>query len=303
MKQTLVKITNIRVIGFFKKIRYIFKVNYLHRYVMFSLFVFSLPLLCSAQVEYIKATEQKARLNFNIEKLDIEYIIASLNEDYSKKDLISNESQKAYLELQKFKEIYPDRYFSEIGPEKIIHVQQIEADFRTKHRNEIYNWEKIKRLSNKFNDITIQFEEVSNAIQTKSDIIPNIIYITKSDADFWRNESSCMTNLIKIRAQLTSSDISQKSFKAVNSNSMKEYEDIIRSFDTAIENFIKISYEYPILQNNDKFKNLKSQLIQNKSKIVTEQKKYNEMIRSYKVLTDELKPEYNFTIKPLFSIN
>lgn len=302
MKSIPVKITNMKVIGFSNKKQDNLKVNFLHKYVFIYLFVFSLPMLSSAQEEYIKATEQKAKLNFNIEKLKIEYIIASLNEDKSKQDFIMNESQKAYLELERFKEIYPDRYFSEIGPEKIIRVQQIEADFKTKHRAEIYKWEKIKNLENKFNDICIQWGKIENALQRKNDIIPNLIYATKSDADFWGAERSSITNMIQIRYQVTTSVIYQKSFKSVNSNTLKEYQDLIRSLDTAIENFIGISSKYPLLRNNDDFKNWKSQFIDNKTKIVTEQKRYNEMIRSYKVLIEELKPEYNFTIKPLFLV-
>jgi len=278
------------------------KINLLHKYLILCLLGTSLPFFCSAQEDYKKVTEQRAMLNLNLERIEIKRVIANLFENESNNNLIQNELSKANLALMTFNENYPDRYFSELGPEKSIQVKQIEADFRTNHRTEIYKWEMIKTLENKYNEILGQWINIENTIQKRSDIIPNLIVSIRNDEVFLANEQSSIGNIIEIRSRITMTEISKHSFYAVNSNNLKIYQEIIRSLDTATESLIIIANKSSIIRNNSDFQNWKSQYIKNVTDMNNEGKKYNLLVGSYKLLADKLRPEYNFPIKPLFFV-
>lgn len=298
METKFCKSTSLNIIGYtFSKL----KMAHISKYVLLCLLSISLPSFSYAQEDYEKITEKKAQLEFNLKQIENEKKIAILLEDDRKYNMI--ESGKAYMELMEFRKLYPDRYFTELGPEKTIHAQQIEADFKTKHRAEIYKWDNIKIIERKYNDIIFQWVSVGNALQKKSDLIPNLISATKCDVNFWDYEKSSFSKMIEIRAKITSSDIFSKSFKSLNDSSLKTYQDLVNSFDIAFENFLEVTNKYPILQKNNDFQNWKSQFIENKKNIVTEERKYNEMIYSYKNLINQLCPELNLPIKPQFKIN
>lgn len=256
-----------------------------------------------AQEEYERAAEQRSEWTFKFQQLETELRIADLIGDDTMKESINKEYKKLEPEVIKFMEKYPLRYFQEIGPEKIIRVEQIEADVKTKHRNEIYRMEKIDSLLNSYENIKKQLGKVAGAYQRKYDIIVNIISATKSDPTFWEKERQCIENIINLRAEVSSNNAVYEVLDSFDSNSLIKFQEIHRLLDSAVENLKKKSYQYSALRNNDNFKNWYAQFNSSKENIINKQIEYNELYNSFILSVKKILPEYKFISRPLFSLD
>ncbi len=143
------------------------------------------------------------------------------------------------------------------------------------------------RLVQKDEACVTQWAQVENVYQRRSDLIPNIVATVKGEANF---EQETLTKVIEARASATQVKIDPSN---MTEEDLKRFDQAQNTLGGALSRLLMISENYPNLQANQAFRDLRVQLEGSENRIAVERKKFIEAVQDYN--TFRRKFPYNIT--------
>jgi LemA protein len=123
-----------------------------------------------------------------------------------------------------------------------------------------------------------QWANVQSAYQRRLDLIPNLVSTVKGEANF---EQETLTKVVEARASATQMklDVSK-----ATPEQMIQWQQAQGQLGAALGRLISISENYPNLQANQGFRELRDQLEGTENRINTERNRFNEVVAEYNTL-------------------
>lgn len=125
-----------------------------------------------------------------------------------------------------------------------------------------------------------KWAQVENAYQRRFDLIPNIVASVQGEADFEKstltevvNARSRMGGVVKVDENMLSDEVA-----------MKRFQESQASLGGALQRLLMVTENYPTLQSNKGFQDLRVQLEGSENRIAVERKRYNEVVKDYNTL-------------------
>ncbi|MFL5752501.1 MAG: LemA family protein [Bacteroidia bacterium] len=122
-----------------------------------------------------------------------------------------------------------------------------------------------------------QWQQVENQYQRRLDLIPNIVASVQGQADF---EKSTLEAVINARASATQVKLDVNN---LDEASIQKYKQVQGELSSALSRLLVVSENYPNLQANQGFSELRTQLEGTENRISNERMKYNEAVKQYNV--------------------
>lgn len=123
-----------------------------------------------------------------------------------------------------------------------------------------------------------QWANVQSAYQRRLDLIPNLVSTVKGEANF---EQETLTKVVEARASATQMKIDASS---ASPEQMMQWQQAQGQLGAALGRLLSISENYPNLQSNQGFRDLRDQLEGTENRINTERNRFNEMVADYNTL-------------------
>ena len=123
-----------------------------------------------------------------------------------------------------------------------------------------------------------QWGNVQSAYQRRMDLIPNIVSTVKGEANF---EQETLTKVVEARASATQMKIDPSN---ATPEQMMQWQQAQGQLGAALGRLISISENYPNLQANQGFRDLRDQLEGTENRINTERNRFNEVVSDYNTL-------------------
>lgn len=123
-----------------------------------------------------------------------------------------------------------------------------------------------------------QWANVQSAYQRRMDLIPNLVAAVKGEANF---EQETLTKVVEARASATKMTIDPSN---ATPEQMMQWQQAQGQLGAALGRLISISENYPNLQSNQGFRELRDQLEGTENRINTERNRFNESVADYNTL-------------------
>lgn len=123
-----------------------------------------------------------------------------------------------------------------------------------------------------------QWGNVQSAYQRRMDLIPNLVSTVKGEANF---EQETLTKVVEARASATQMKIDPSN---ATPEQMMQWQQAQGQLGAALGRLISISENYPNLQANQGFRDLRDQLEGTENRINTERNRFNEVVADYNTL-------------------
>ncbi|MBE2246826.1 MAG: LemA family protein [Candidatus Competibacteraceae bacterium] len=132
-----------------------------------------------------------------------------------------------------------------------------------------------------------QWAQVENVYQRRSDLIPNIVATVKGEANF---EQETLTKVIEARASATQVKIDPSNMTEAD---LKRFDEAQNTLGGTLSRLLMVTENYPTLQANQAFRDLRVELEGSENRISVERKKFIESVQDYN--TFRRKFPYNIT--------
>jgi LemA protein len=117
--------------------------------------------------------------------------------------------------------------------------------------------------------VTAQWQQVENQYQRRMDLIPNIVSTVQGQADF---EKSTLQAVIEARSQATQIKLDPSK---LDEASMQKFQEVQGQLSSALSRLLVVSEQYPNLQANAAFSELRTELEGCENRIANERMKFN----------------------------
>ena len=150
--------------------------------------------------------------------------------------------------------------------------------------------------------VTAAWAEVLSQYQRRSDLIPNIVATVKGEANF---EQETLTKVIEARAKATSI---QATPELVNDPAaFNRFQQAQGELSNALSRLIAVTENYPTLQSNKGFQDLRVQLEGTENRITVARNKYIAAVQAYNtkvrsVPTNFTAMIFGYKTKPSFTV-
>lgn len=125
-----------------------------------------------------------------------------------------------------------------------------------------------------------KWAQVENAYQRRFDLIPNIVASVQGEANF---EKSTLTEIVDARSRM--GGVVKVDENMLNDEAaMKRFQETQASLGGALQRLMMVTENYPTLQSNKGFQDLRIQLEGAENRISVERKRYNEIVKEYNTL-------------------
>lgn len=125
-----------------------------------------------------------------------------------------------------------------------------------------------------------KWAQVENAYQRRFDLIPNIVASVQGEANF---EKSTLTEVVDARSRM--GGVVKVDENMLNDEvAMKRFQESQASLGGALQRLLMVTENYPTLQSNKGFQDLRVQLEGAENRISVERKRYNEIVKEYNTL-------------------
>lgn len=151
-------------------------------------------------------------------------------------------------------------------------------------------------------DATAKWSEVLNQYQRRADLVPNIVAAVKGEANF---EQETLTKVIEARAQATSI---QATPELVNDpQAFERFQQAQGQLSSALSRLMVVAEQYPQLQANQAFKDLRITLEGTENRITVARNAYIQSIQQYNVLARSFPTNltgmiFGYQAKPNFTV-
>jgi LemA protein len=117
--------------------------------------------------------------------------------------------------------------------------------------------------------VTAQWQQVENQYQRRMDLIPNIVSTVQGQADF---EKSTLQSVIEARAQATQIKLDPSK---LDEASLQKFQEVQDKLSSSLSRLLAVSEQYPNLQTNQGFSELRTELEGCENRIANERMKFN----------------------------
>lgn len=117
--------------------------------------------------------------------------------------------------------------------------------------------------------VTAQWQQVENQYQRRMDLIPNIVSTVQGQADF---EKSTLQAVIEARASATQVKLTPEK---LDEASLKKFQEVQGQLSGALSRLLAVAEQYPNLQTNAAFSELRTELEGCENRIANERMKFN----------------------------
>jgi len=121
--------------------------------------------------------------------------------------------------------------------------------------------------------------EVLNQYQRRADLVPNIVESVKGEAKF---EQETLTRVIEARAKATSVQVTPDTLS--NPEAFNKFQQAQGELSSALSRLLVVAEQYPSLQANQAFRDLRVTLEGTENRIAVARGRYIEAVQSYNVL-------------------
>jgi LemA protein len=150
--------------------------------------------------------------------------------------------------------------------------------------------------------VTANWSEVVNQYQRRADLIPNIVNTVKGQANF---EQETLTKVIEARSRATSI---QATPELINDPAaFQKFQAAQAQLTGALSRLMAVSENYPALQANQAFQDLRVQLEGTENRITVARNKYIQSVKEFNVLarsfpTNLTAKMFSYSVKPNFTV-
>ncbi|MFE8645008.1 LemA family protein [Sphingomonas sp. NCPPB 2930] len=146
------------------------------------------------------------------------------------------------------------------------------------------------------------WSEVLNQYQRRADLIPNIVATVKGQANF---EQDTLTKVVEARAKATSIQISPETLN--DPQAFERFQQAQAQLTGALSRLLAVSENYPTLQANQAFRDLRVQLEGTENRITVARNRYIQAVQEYNVKarsfpTNLTAKIFGYPAKPSFTV-
>ena len=146
------------------------------------------------------------------------------------------------------------------------------------------------------------WSEVLNQYQRRADLVPNIVASVKGQANF---EQETLTKVVEARAKATS--IQATPDLANNPEALKKFQAAQGELSGALSRLMVVSEQYPQLQANQAFRDLRVTLEGTENRIAVARNEYIGTVQAYNILarsfpTNITAKVFGYPAKPTFTV-
>jgi LemA protein len=144
--------------------------------------------------------------------------------------------------------------------------------------------------------------EVLNQYQRRADLVPNLVATVKGEANF---EQETLTRVIEARAKATSMQVTPEVLN--NPEQFQRFQQAQGELSGALSRLLVVSEQYPQLQANQGFRDLRVQLEGTENRITVARNRYIKAVQEYNVLarsfpTNLTAMAFGYQPKPGFTV-
>ena len=145
--------------------------------------------------------------------------------------------------------------------------------------------------------------EVLNQYQRRADLTPNIVATVKGEANF---EQETLTKVIEARSRATSIQVTPEMVN--DPAAMAKFQAAQGEVSSALSRLMVVVEQYPTLEANQGFSDLRVQLEGTENRITVARNRYIEAIQSYNVLARSFPTNltamlFSYSVKPNFTVS
>ena len=123
------------------------------------------------------------------------------------------------------------------------------------------------------------WSEVLNQYQRRADLVPNLVATVKGEANF---EQETLTRVIEARAKASSIQLTPQMLE--DPQAMQRFQAAQGQLGSALSRLLVVSEQYPALQANQAFGDLRVQLEGTENRITVARNRYIQSVQEYNVL-------------------
>lgn len=144
--------------------------------------------------------------------------------------------------------------------------------------------------------------EVLNQYQRRADLIPNIVESVKGEANF---EQETLTKVIEARAKATSMQVTPETLN--DPAAFSKFQQAQGELSSALSRLMVVAEQYPNLQANQAFRDLRVTLEGTENRIGVARGRYIEAVQAYNVLTRQFPTNltamlFGYDVKPSLTV-
>jgi LemA protein len=125
-------------------------------------------------------------------------------------------------------------------------------------------------------DVKAAWGEVENQYKRRSDLVPNLVKVVKSSAQF---EQETLTKVVEARSQVAGLKVDQSVIE--DPAKLKQFEEAQQQLSGALSRLLVVAERYPELKASDAYRDLQSQLEGTENRIAVARKRYIENVAEY----------------------
>lgn len=146
------------------------------------------------------------------------------------------------------------------------------------------------------------WSEVLNQYQRRADLVPNIVESVKGEAKF---EQDTLTRVIEARAKATSIQVTPETLN--DPEAFNKFQQAQSELSSALSRLMVVAEQYPNLQANQAFRDLRVTLEGTENRIAVARNRYIETIQNYNVLARQFPTNltamiFGYKPKPSFTV-
>jgi len=146
------------------------------------------------------------------------------------------------------------------------------------------------------------WSEVLNQYQRRADLVPNIVATVKGQANF---EQETLTKVIEARAKATSIQVTPETLN--NPEAFERFQQAQGALSSALSRLMAVAENYPTLQANQAFRDLRVTLEGTENRITVARNHYIQSVQEYNVLARSFPSNltamlFKYRPKPNFSV-
>jgi LemA protein len=150
--------------------------------------------------------------------------------------------------------------------------------------------------------VKASWSEVLNQYQRRADLVPNLVNTVKGEANF---EQQTLTRVIEARAKATSIQATPELLD--DPQAFERFQQAQRELSGALSRLLVVSENYPNLQANRSFQELRVQLEGTENRITVARNRYIQAVQDYNVLarsfpTNLTAKVFGYQVKPNFAV-
>ncbi len=146
------------------------------------------------------------------------------------------------------------------------------------------------------------WSEVLNQYQRRADLIPNIVESVKGEANF---EQETLTKVIEARAKATSMQVTPETLN--DPAAFSKFQQVQGELSSALSRLMVVAEQYPNLQANQAFRDLRVTLEGTENRIGVARGRYIEAVQAYNVLARQFPTNltgmlFGYDVKPSLTV-